>query len=120
MKTSVFKNGHYTVKVKGPKRIANPRELFLVLTENWISGDDFLNEARAKRGKNYVAENLKYYRKAGKMTQAKLAKAVGGDHRHHISEMESGKRPIGKAMAHKLSQALGIEEMWMSLLTEVN
>lgn len=120
MKTSVLKNGDYTVKVKGPKKIANPRELFLVLTEDWISGEDFLSQARAKQGKNYAAKNLKYYRKAAKMTQTKLASAVGGDHRHHISEMESGKRPIGKAMARKLSEALGIEEMWMSLLTEVH
>ncbi len=39
------------------------------------------------------------------MTQAQLAAAVGV-HKSHISEMERGKRAIGKAMAKKLGQAL--------------
>ena len=39
------------------------------------------------------------------MSQARLAAAVGV-HRSNISEMERGKRPIGKAMAKKLGDAL--------------
>ena len=49
-----------------------------------------------------------------------LAKAVGSKFRHHISEMESGKRPIGKKMAKKLARVLGIERMWTALLTDVS
>lgn len=39
------------------------------------------------------------------MTQAQLAAAIGV-HKTHISEMERGKRPIGKAMAMRLAKAL--------------
>ena len=40
------------------------------------------------------------------MTQAHLAAAVGV-HKSHISGMERGKRPIGKAMAKRLGEAMG-------------
>lgn len=40
------------------------------------------------------------------MTQAALAKAIGVQ-RSHISEMEHGRRPIGKEMAKRLAKALG-------------
>lgn len=39
------------------------------------------------------------------MTQKELAEKLG-IYPHHISEMEHGKRPIGKAMAHKLAKIL--------------
>jgi len=39
------------------------------------------------------------------MTQAQLAAAIGA-HKSHISEMERGKRPIGKEMAKRLGEAL--------------
>ena len=38
-------------------------------------------------------------------TQAQLAAKIGAK-RHHISEMEHGKRPIGKEMAKRLAKAL--------------
>ncbi len=41
------------------------------------------------------------------LTQAQLAQKVGVPQRH-ISEMENGKRPIGKAMAQRLGLALGV------------
>ena len=41
------------------------------------------------------------------LTQMKLAELVGIPQRH-ISEMENGKRPIGKEMAKRLEKALGI------------
>ena len=40
------------------------------------------------------------------LTQKRLAELVG-IHPSHISEMERGKRPIGKAMAKRLAKALG-------------
>jgi DNA-binding XRE family transcriptional regulator len=39
------------------------------------------------------------------ITQAQLADKIGIK-RHHISEMENGKRPIGKEMARRLAKAL--------------
>jgi predicted transcriptional regulator len=39
------------------------------------------------------------------MTQAELAAKIGV-HKSHISEMERGKRPIGKEMAKRLGRAL--------------
>ncbi len=39
------------------------------------------------------------------MTQAKLAEKIGVM-RHHISEMENGKRPIGKEMAKRMAKVL--------------
>ena len=41
------------------------------------------------------------------LTQRELAELTGIPQRH-ISEMENGKRPIGKEMARKLGQALNI------------
>jgi len=37
------------------------------------------------------------------ITQRELAKAIGIS-QHHISEMENGKRPIGKEMAKRLAK----------------
>ena len=45
--------------------------------------------------------------KAG-LTQKALADQIGVKP-HHISEMEHGKRPIGKNMAHRLAIILGID-----------
>ena len=42
------------------------------------------------------------------ITQRELARLVGVPQRH-LSEMERGKRPIGKEMAKKLGKALGID-----------
>jgi len=39
------------------------------------------------------------------LTQKELAEMLGIK-THHISEMEHGKRPIGKTMAHRLAKAL--------------
>ncbi len=42
------------------------------------------------------------------MTQSELAERTGIP-RRHISEMENGKRPIGKQNARKLAEALGAD-----------
>jgi len=41
------------------------------------------------------------------LTQAQLAEKIGIPQRH-ISEMENGKRPIGKAMAKRFGEALNV------------
>jgi len=47
------------------------------------------------------------------MTQAALAARIGV-HKTHISEMERGLRPIGKAMAKRLAEALNFP--WKAFL----
>ena len=42
------------------------------------------------------------------LTQKQLADLIGIA-QHHISEMENGKRPIGKEMANKLAAALNVD-----------
>ena len=46
-------------------------------------------------------------RDKSEMTQKQLAEKLGVKP-HHISEMEHGKRSIGKAMAKRLSEVLGV------------
>lgn len=56
---------------------------------------------------------LRGMRRRSKMTQLQLAKKVGIK-QSHLSEMECGKRPIGKAMAKRLASVLGAN--WKSFL----
>ena len=51
---------------------------------------------------------LKGIRSRESLTQIQLSEMTGIP-RRHISEMESGKRAIGKATAHKLAEALNAE-----------
>ena len=51
---------------------------------------------------------LRAYRTREDLTQRKLAAKVGIPQRH-ISEMENGKRPIGKEMAKRFSEVLGVD-----------
>ena len=62
-------------------------------------------------------DNIKKYTEIGlalrgarlraEMTQQELADAIGAQP-HHISEMEHGKRSIGKELAHRLSKILNM------------
>jgi len=51
---------------------------------------------------------LRAYRTREDLTQRELAQKVGVPQRH-ISEMENGKRPIGKEMAKRFAKVLGID-----------
>lgn len=51
---------------------------------------------------------LRAYRNREDLTQRDLAERVGIPHRH-ISEMENGKRVIGKEMAKRLAEVLGAD-----------
>ncbi len=63
-------------------------------------------------------EEIEKYTEAGQMlrgarfkndlTQTELAEKLGIKP-HHISEMEHGKRPIGKAMAKRLAEVLNVD-----------
>jgi DNA-binding XRE family transcriptional regulator len=58
----------------------------------WNSGGVCIRGGRGKEG----------------LTQKQLADRIGIA-QHHISEMEHGKRPIGKEMAKKLAEALKVD-----------
>ena len=57
---------------------------------------------------------LRAYRTRENLTQKELS-ARTGIPQHHISEMENGKRPIGKERARKLAEALGVGD-WRMLV----
>lgn len=57
------------------------------------------------QGKTIV---LRAYRTREDLTQRELAGKVGIPQRH-ISEMENGKRPIGKEMAKRFAEVLGMD-----------
>lgn len=57
---------------------------------------------------------LRAYRTREGVTQKQLAKVTGIPQRH-ISEMENGKRGIGKERARKLSEALNISDFRLLL-----
>jgi len=57
--------------------------------------------------KQLIGKALAGARHKEKLTQIQLAVMIGIPQRH-ISEMENGKRPIGKEMAKRLGEALNI------------
>ena len=77
--------------VLGAKETKSWRETFKEDIERFTEQRLTLKGLRAKEG----------------MTQKQLAEILG-IHTHHISEMENGRRPIGKAMAHRLAKALHV------------
>ena len=52
---------------------------------------------------------LRIYRENAGLTQAALGERMGGIPRQHISNMENGKRPIGKENAKRLAAALHVD-----------
>ena len=68
------------------------------------SGSVPWREVAAKRG-NIPASVLRGARNKEEVTQTRLSELTGIPQRH-ISEMERGKRPIGKETARKLAAAL--------------
>jgi hypothetical protein len=64
-------------------------------------------EVAARRG-NVQASVLRGSRSKAEITQTRLSELTGIPQRH-ISEMESGKRPIGKENARKLAKALNTD-----------
>ena len=55
-----------------------------------------------------AATALRGARKKDALTQKQLAKVLGIS-QNHISEMENGKRPIGKEMARRLAKILNVD-----------
>ncbi len=72
------------------KELYDPEEVSPELS--WNSGGVSIRGGRGKEG----------------LTQKQLADMIGIS-QHHISEMENGKRPIGKETARKLATALNVD-----------
>lgn len=64
-------------------------------------------EAKRRHGRNHQTPGyyLELYRHRAGLTQARLARKAGML-QHHVSEMEHGRRSIGKSLARKLSAIL--------------
>lgn len=71
-----------------------------------ITLEDFLGKHFS--GRTEAAISLRGYRYREDLTQKQLADFSGIPQRH-ISEMENGKRPIGKERAKKLAKALNAD-----------
>jgi DNA-binding XRE family transcriptional regulator len=54
------------------------------------------------------AAYLRFFRKDKSLTQAELGMQLGGLSRQHISDMENGRRLIGRATAKKLSRLFDV------------
>jgi len=70
-------------------------------------GDGFVNVfdtawAKKMESMDSPGSNVKTYRKIHELTQANLADKLG-IMRHHVTEIEKGRRAISKDMAHKLA-----------------
>jgi DNA-binding XRE family transcriptional regulator len=111
-----------TIKQPSFEMRGNIPEAFLEVTRNFFGADDvevvdekddeLVSITDTKWYKKRKAErdpgrNLKNYRGIHGYTQALLAEKLG-ILTHHISEMETGKRAISKAMALKLSEVFEV------------
>jgi hypothetical protein len=84
-----------------------PEELLyemLVRLRPWINQYDWNRPmTRDRKGPGYW---LRIHRQSRRLTQGALAQMTGL-RQAHISEMERGKRPIGKVVAQRLGHVLG-------------
>jgi DNA-binding XRE family transcriptional regulator len=111
-----------TIKRPGIEMRGNIPEAFLEVTRKFFGADDveIVDETddelvsitdtawyTKRKADHNPGRNLKNYRGIHGFTQAILAGKLGVL-THHISEMESGKRAISKAMALKLSEVFDV------------
>ena len=89
-----------------PAAIARLRQLASELGAQEVNDNLSAHEVFPELTTNRPGVALRGMRSREGLTQAQLAALVDTPQRH-ISEMENGKRPIGKAAAHKLAEALG-------------
>ena len=99
------------------EKIANVRKIienmfalaeinYFINTEDQKNDDTVsLNEVFSDLHAGSAIKGLRYREE---LTQAQLADMIDV-RRHHISEMENGKRPVGKEMAKRLAKALKSE-----------
>ena len=94
------------VNAKRLKQMIN-NTLDQYMSEEPISAELVHAYMKHRHGAKYQSSGyyLRLYRLRTDLTQAQLAQKAGM-RQHHISEMETNKRPIGKANAKKLSKIL--------------
>jgi DNA-binding XRE family transcriptional regulator len=88
-------SGH--TKTRHIKRIAKPK----LKEESLIPWRDAFKDEIESYGEGGLM--LRGSRQKAEMTQKDLAETLGIS-QHHISEMENGKRPIGKLMAKRFAE----------------
>ena len=103
------------LKMKGdiPERVILflEEEYGVSLRQTADDGEDVVNALETDWYKRTMAamtpgKALRIYRENAGLTQTALGERMGGIPRQHISNMENGKRPIGKENAKRLAAAL--------------
>lgn len=96
---------------------ARREEIIELLHHNGIDNIEFNNESipfeesesfKKRIGNNHVGTILRGARKKQELTQKELAELTG-NFQHHLSEMENGKRTIGKKNAKLFGKVLSID-----------
>ena len=105
------------LKMKGdiPERVILflEEEYGVSLRQSADDGEEVVNAFETDWYKRTMAamtpgKALRIYRENAGLTQAALGERMGGIPRQHISNMENGKRPIGKENAKRLAAALHV------------
>ena len=106
------------LKMKGdiPERVILflEEEYGVSLRQTTDDGEEVVNAFETDWYKRTMAamtpgKALRIYRENAGLTQAALGERMGGIPRQHISNMENGKRPIGKENAKRLAAALHVD-----------
>ena len=106
------------LKMKGdiPERVILflEEEYGVSLRQTTDDGEEVVNAFETDWYKRTMAamtpgKALRIYRENAGLTQTALGERVGGIPRQHISNMENGKRPIGKENAKRLAAALHVD-----------
>ena len=109
---AVVKTPHIEITINGT--VDNPLRLFLkkqygskfkiINEKNELTDTTKSDWYKQIKLTSTPGKKIRIYRLNHNMTQEALGKALGKFKRHHISEMESGKRGISKETAIKLSK----------------
>ena len=106
------------LKMKGdiPERVILflEEEYGVSLRQTTDDGEEVVNAFETDWYKRTMAamtpgKALRIYRENAGLTQAALGERMGGIPRQHISNMENGRRPIGKENAKRLAAALHVD-----------
>ena len=106
------------LKMKGdiPERVILflEEEYGVSLRQTADDGEEVVNALETDWYKRTMAamtpgKALRIYRENAGLTQTALGERMGGIPRQHISNMENGKRPIGKENAKRLAAALHVD-----------
>ena len=106
------------LKMKGdiPERVILflEEEYGVSLRQTTDDGEEAVNALETDWYKRTMAamtpgKALRIYRENAGLTQTALGERMGGVPRQHISNMENGKRPIGKENAKRLAAALHVD-----------